>query len=266
MIFFSKTWEEHFKHLEAVFKWLEAADLKIKHSKCDFFKTEVHYLGFLVGVNKVQLLPGKVVTIKALEPPRVVDELRQFLGLVGFYRKLIPFFSDITNSLNKMLRKGATSNGQNNVKVPSKYSKQNSLKCQPYNILTLISLSSYLQMHLNTCYSRILHQEKDIQTDTYEADLIPIANFQGHLIKPGTLEHHTGRMLCSLSISSEICLLSHRYWLHIVLWPQTSNTFLNYRNVKPHFRPMGIRATAVQEEVWAHPMQEKHNSRCNLWV
>ena len=39
---FSRTWEEHLEHLEDVFKWLEAADLKIESSKCEFFKTKVH--------------------------------------------------------------------------------------------------------------------------------------------------------------------------------------------------------------------------------
>ena len=56
--------EEQLKHLEVVFKWLEAADWKIKCSKCEFFKTKGHYLGFLVGVDGVQPLPEKVVTIQ----------------------------------------------------------------------------------------------------------------------------------------------------------------------------------------------------------
>ena len=56
----------------------------------------------------MQSLPEKVATIEALEPPRDIDKLRQFLGLVGFCRKSIPFFSDITVCQNKMLRKGAT--------------------------------------------------------------------------------------------------------------------------------------------------------------
>ena len=72
------------------------AGLKINHSKCKFFKTKLHYLGFLAGVNGVQPLSEKVATTQALEPPRDINEHRQFLGLVGFYRKFIPFFSDIT--------------------------------------------------------------------------------------------------------------------------------------------------------------------------
>ena len=103
IMIFSRTWEEHLKHLEAVFKQLEAADLKLKHSKCEFFKTKVNYLDFLVGINRVQPLPEEVATIQALEPPGDIDELKQFLGLVGFYRKFISFFSDITICLKKCL-------------------------------------------------------------------------------------------------------------------------------------------------------------------
>ena len=79
-MFFAETWQEHLEHLEEVFKQLEAADLKLKCSKCESFKTKVHCLGFLVGINGVQPLPEKVVAIKALEPPKDIDQLRQFLG------------------------------------------------------------------------------------------------------------------------------------------------------------------------------------------
>ena len=75
---YSKTWQEH---LEEVFKWLEAADFKIKCSNCEFIKTKVHYLGFLAGVNGIQPLPEKFAMIQALEPARDNNELRQFLGL-----------------------------------------------------------------------------------------------------------------------------------------------------------------------------------------
>ena len=61
---FSEMWESHLRHLEEVFKWLQDVDLKTKCSKCEFFKSKVHYLGYLVGTNSVQPL------IQALEPPR----------------------------------------------------------------------------------------------------------------------------------------------------------------------------------------------------
>ena len=63
IMIFSKTWKEHLEHLEEVFKWLEAAYLKIKCSEWELFKTRVHYLHFIIGV---QQLPQKVVMRQTL--------------------------------------------------------------------------------------------------------------------------------------------------------------------------------------------------------
>ena len=106
IMIFSEMWQEHLQHPKELFKQLQDANLKIKYNKCEFFKTKVHYLGFLVGTDGVQPLPENVAAIEALEPPKDIEELRQFLGLVGFYRKFNDFFMDITACLNTMLRKG----------------------------------------------------------------------------------------------------------------------------------------------------------------
>ena len=76
----SKMWQEHLKYLEEVFRHLQDADLKIKHSKCKFFKSIVHYLRFLLGSYGVQPLLEMVTAIEALEPPKDITELRQFLA------------------------------------------------------------------------------------------------------------------------------------------------------------------------------------------
>ena len=106
IIVFSKIREVRLEHLEEVFKQLKYTDLKIKQSKCKFFKTKVYYLSYLVGVDGVQPLPDKLEAIKKLLAPTNVDELHQFLGIAGFYRKCVPFYMDVTNCLPKLLRKG----------------------------------------------------------------------------------------------------------------------------------------------------------------
>ena len=100
-------WEEHLENLEEVFKQLKYADLKIKCSKCRFFKSKVHYLGYPFSVDGVQPLPDKIEAIRKLLAPTNVGEPHQFLGITGFYRKSVPFYADITNCLTKLLRKGA---------------------------------------------------------------------------------------------------------------------------------------------------------------
>ena len=53
IIIFSNSEEEHLSHIEEIFRRLEAADLKMKRSKCDFFKKHTHYLGHLISANGV---------------------------------------------------------------------------------------------------------------------------------------------------------------------------------------------------------------------
>ena len=53
IVVFSEMSESHLMYLKEVFKWLKEADLKIKCSKCEFFKSMVHYMSYLVGANDV---------------------------------------------------------------------------------------------------------------------------------------------------------------------------------------------------------------------
>ena len=68
-------------------------------------QAKVHYLGYLVGVDGVQPLPDKLEAIGKLLAPTNMDELCQFLGIIGFYRKFVPFYADITDCLTKLCRK-----------------------------------------------------------------------------------------------------------------------------------------------------------------
>ena len=95
IIIFSKNEEEHLGHLEEVFHQLRQAGLKMKHSKCDFFKSEIHYLGHLISADGISPLPDKLDSIKNMPAPKDTKEIKQFLGLTGYYRKFVPWFADI---------------------------------------------------------------------------------------------------------------------------------------------------------------------------
>ena len=105
IIIFSKTEEEHLKHLDIVFERLQQAHLKLKCSKCDFFKKHIQYLGHLVSAEGIKPLPEKLECVEKMPPPRNPKEIKQFLGLVGYYRKFVPRFSDIARPLSKLTRK-----------------------------------------------------------------------------------------------------------------------------------------------------------------
>ena len=190
---FCEIWESHVKHLEEVFKWLQHADLKIKCSKYEFFKSKVQYLGYLIGTDGVQPLPEKVAAIPALEPPKNIKELQHFLGLIRFYRKFIPFFANVTACLNTMLQKGAVfrwteqcNNAFNLLKsdlatMPRlQYPNPN----KPFKLFMDASKHSHLG---------ILHQEEVSDQPKVEPNLVPIAYFSGSLSKTQQLWNTTQR-------------------------------------------------------------------------
>ena len=96
IIIFSETEEQHLAHIEEIFKRLEAADLKMKRSKCDFFKKHIHYLGHLISADGIRPLKDKLDSIRDMPAPCNAKEVKQFLGLVGYYRKFVPCFAALS--------------------------------------------------------------------------------------------------------------------------------------------------------------------------
>ena len=105
IIVFSKTLEDHIKHLETVFKLLAEAGLKLKLKKCEFFKTEINYLGHIVTRNGVMPNSAKIEAITNYPEPTNAKELSSFLGLAGYYRKFIRAFAEKAHPLTQLTRK-----------------------------------------------------------------------------------------------------------------------------------------------------------------
>ena len=99
IIIFNQTEEEHLKHLEIIFRRLKEAGLKLKRSKSSFMKLHMEYLGHLISEKGIEPMPDKLTAIKEMPAPRSPKEIKQFLGLVGYYRKFILRFSDIVKPL-----------------------------------------------------------------------------------------------------------------------------------------------------------------------
>ena len=83
---------------------LELLGLKMKREKCDFFKKHIQYLGHLIAEEGFAPPPEKLESIRNIPRPKTPKEVKQFLGLIGYYRKFIPRFSDIARSLTNLTR------------------------------------------------------------------------------------------------------------------------------------------------------------------
>ena len=96
--------ETHLQHMRILFQRLREADLKLKDSKCNYFKTHVQYLGHLVSGKGIKPLPEKLESVKKMPAPTTPKEIKQFLGLVGYYRKFIPRFADIARPMTNLTK------------------------------------------------------------------------------------------------------------------------------------------------------------------
>ncbi|XP_024164159.1 uncharacterized protein LOC112171166 [Rosa chinensis] len=107
ILIYSKTQEEHAYHLRIVLQTLLDHQLYAKKSKCDFWLTEVKFLGHVISTAGLSVEPSKVEAVVNWEQPQNVTEIRSFLGLAGYYRRFIQDFSKIALPLTKLTRKGA---------------------------------------------------------------------------------------------------------------------------------------------------------------
>ena len=105
IIIYSRSEKEHLEHLEEIFTRLKTAGLKLKLEKCCFFKKHIQYLGHLISADGIQPLPEKLESIAKMPAPRNPKEVKQFLGLVGYYRKFVPRFADISRVLTHLTKK-----------------------------------------------------------------------------------------------------------------------------------------------------------------
>jgi hypothetical protein len=104
ILIFSKM-EEHEKHLRMVLEKLRSNQLYAKFSKCEFWLTEVTFLGHVISAGGISVDPSKIKDVLNWMPPTNASEIRSFLGLVGYYRRFIKDFSKIDNAMTRLLEK-----------------------------------------------------------------------------------------------------------------------------------------------------------------
>ena len=109
ILVYSPDMEMHLEHLRTLFMRLREADLKLKEVKCNFLKKHIQYLGHIILGKGITPMPEKIECIKDMPPPKTAKGVKQFLGLIGYYRKFVPRFSDLARPLNMLTRKDVPS-------------------------------------------------------------------------------------------------------------------------------------------------------------
>jgi hypothetical protein len=104
ILIYSKNKEEHAQHLWIVLTRLREHQLYAKFSKCTFWLEEIQFLGHALSAKGIAVDPSKVKDILEWKPPTTVHQVRSFLGLAGYYRRFIPYFSKLVKPITNLLK------------------------------------------------------------------------------------------------------------------------------------------------------------------
>ncbi|GJU67817.1 reverse transcriptase domain-containing protein [Tanacetum coccineum] len=105
ILIYSKNKQEHEEHLKLILELLKKEELYAKFSKCEFWIPKVQFLDHVIDSEGIHVDPAKIESIKDWTSPKSPTEIRQFLGLAGYYRRFIEGFSKIAKPMTKLTQK-----------------------------------------------------------------------------------------------------------------------------------------------------------------
>jgi transposase InsO family protein len=104
VLIYSRTLSDHHIHVRKVLEILRKQKLYAKESKCEFFQSEVEFLGHIISRNGLRMMTDKVDAISTWPIPTSVTQVRAFLGTIGFYRRFIKDFSAVAAPLSDLTK------------------------------------------------------------------------------------------------------------------------------------------------------------------
>ncbi|GJX57007.1 putative reverse transcriptase domain-containing protein, partial [Tanacetum coccineum] len=105
ILIYSHSKEEHEEHLKQILELLRNEQLYAKFSMCEFWLPKVQFIGHMIDSEGIHVDPAKIESIKDWASPKTLTEIRQFLGLAGYYRRFIKGFLKIAKPMTKLTKK-----------------------------------------------------------------------------------------------------------------------------------------------------------------
>ncbi|GKB38311.1 putative reverse transcriptase domain-containing protein [Tanacetum coccineum] len=91
--------------MKTILELLKKEELYAKFSKCEFWINTVKFLSHVIDSSGIHVDPAKIEAVKNWASPTTPSEIRQFLGLAGYYRRFIEVFSKIAKPMTELTQK-----------------------------------------------------------------------------------------------------------------------------------------------------------------
>jgi hypothetical protein len=128
---YSKTPEEHLKHVETVLSLLKKHRLYVGLDKCTFGQDEIDFLGHVISKDGIKTDPKKVEAVVNWPTPRTVRDVRAFLGLTGYYRRFIQHYAHKALPLTELTKQETRWQWRTDVEEASFQSLKEALSTAP---------------------------------------------------------------------------------------------------------------------------------------
>lgn len=102
ILIFSRSRKQHDQHIRKVLKLLQEHSLHLNPAKCEFFRTNISYLGHIISADGLSPDPAKTAAVRNWPVPTDKTNLRRVLGLTSYLRRYVPNYAKIAGPLNQL--------------------------------------------------------------------------------------------------------------------------------------------------------------------
>lgn len=100
----SRDWKTGIENLRKVLNAFRTAKLTLKLKKCEFFKTSIEFLGFIITKGSIHPGERKTAAIREFKPPSNVHEVKRFIGLTGYFRRFVKGYAVRAEPLTRLTK------------------------------------------------------------------------------------------------------------------------------------------------------------------
>lgn len=105
IVIYARSMDEHDAKFKKLAERLRNANLTLQTDKCEFLRTEVRYLGHLISADGLKPDPKNIAAVREFKAPKTPKNVKEFLGLAGYYRRFIKNFAAIAKPLSDLTSK-----------------------------------------------------------------------------------------------------------------------------------------------------------------